>query len=218
MRPLVVVADASSVFRAGLRVVVERDGGFGVHEAAGLDELLGLAAAYAPDVAVVDLDLPPLGGVAAVECLAQSTPPVRSLVWSFRPSPEDVLAAVSAGALGFLHKATSQSDLLAALRRVLVGEAALAPELVGLLMAAVRHAREEQRARESLLSQRERRVLELVASGLRNREIAGTLGISEFTVKRHVQNILRKLELPSRRAAAALYASADSREPSAGAA
>ena len=89
---------------------------------------------------------------------------------------------------------------------MLIGEPALEPELAGLLVAAVQRAHDAQRARESLLSDRERHVLELVAAGLRNREIAGELEISVFTVKRHVQNILRKLELPSRRAAAALHA------------
>jgi DNA-binding NarL/FixJ family response regulator len=204
-RPLVVVADVSSVFRSGLRLVAERDGTFAVCEARDLDGLLRIASLEAPELAVVDLDLPPLGGPAAVERLATAAPPVRSLVWALRPTPEDVLSAVVAGAVGFVSKTISPPDLLAALRRVLVGDPALDPELASLLIAAVQRARDEQRARESALSQRERRVLELVAAGLRNREIASQLEISEFTVKRHVQNILRKLGLPSRRAAAALY-------------
>jgi two-component system nitrate/nitrite response regulator NarL len=204
-RPLVVVADASSVFRAGLRVVVEQDGTFSVCEAANLDDLLRVVACEAPELAVVDLDLPTLGGSAAVERLAAARRPVPSIVWSLRPAPEDVLAAVVAGAQGVLSKTIAPADLLAALRRVLVGDPALDPELAGLLIAAVQRARDEQRARESALSQRERHVLELIAAGLRNREIADRLEISEFTVKRHVQNILRKLGLPSRRAAAALY-------------
>jgi DNA-binding NarL/FixJ family response regulator len=205
-RPLVVVADPSSVFRAGLRVVAERDRAFAVREARDLDELLAQVAAEPTHVAVVDLELPPLGGPHALERLAKQARPVPSLVWSLRPTPEDVLAAVSAGALGFVSKTIGAAELLGALRRVLIGEPALEPELAGLLMAAVQRAHEAQRARESLLSDRERHVLELVAAGLRNREIAGELEISVFTVKRHVQNILRKLELPSRRAAAALHA------------
>jgi DNA-binding NarL/FixJ family response regulator len=201
-RPLVVVADPSAVFRAGLRVVAERDRAFAVCEARDLDELLAQARAEAPDIAVVDFELPPVGGPKALERLASDSP-IPTLVWSLRPTPEDVLAAVSAGALGFVSKTIGAIDLLGALRRLLVGE----PELAGMLVAAVQRAHEAQRARESLLSHRERHVLELVAAGLRNREIAGELEISEFTVKRHVQNILRKLELPSRRAAAALHAS-----------
>jgi DNA-binding NarL/FixJ family response regulator len=204
-RPLVVVADISAVFRAGLRVVAERDGTFGVCEAEDLDGLLAAVSLEKPELAVIDFDLPPLGGPAAVERLAKGPRPIGALVWSLRPSPDDVLAAVVAGALGFVSKTIAPPDLLAALRRVLVGDPALEPELGGLLIAAVQRARDEQRARESMLSQRERHVLELVANGLRNREIADALQISEFTVKRHVQNILRKLGLPSRRAAAALY-------------
>jgi DNA-binding NarL/FixJ family response regulator len=213
-RPLVVVADASSVFRAGLRVVVERDGTFSVCEAAHLDDLLRVVASETPELAVVDLDLPPLGGPASVERLAAGRRPVPSIVWSLRPSPEDVLGAVVAGARGFVSKTIAPPDLLAALRRVLVGEPALESDLAGLLIAAVQRARDEQRARESALSQRERHVLELIAAGLRNREIADRLQISEFTVKRHVQNILRKLGLPSRRAAAALYPGVTTRAPS----
>lgn len=202
------VADASAIFRTGLRAVLERDGSFEVREASSLEELFELAAAEPLDLAIVDLDLPPEGGVTAVERLAQATRSPRIAVWSFEPSSEDVLAAVSAGALGFLCKATSQSELLGALRRVLVGEAALAPDIAGLLVSAVQAARRQQEARAAQLSARERRVLELVSGGLRNREIGAALGISEFTVKRHVQNILRKLDLPSRRAAAAFHAGA----------
>ena len=204
-RPLVVVADPSAVFRAGLRVVAERDRAFAVCEARDLDELLARARVEAPDIAVLDLELPPVGGPKALERLA-SDRPIPTLVWSLHPTPEGVLAAVSAGALGFVSKTIGATDLLGALRRLLVGEPALEPELAGMLVAAVQRSHDAQRARESLLSHRERHVLELVAAGLRNREIAGELEISEFTVKRHVQNILRKLELPSRRAAAALHA------------
>jgi two-component system nitrate/nitrite response regulator NarL len=153
---------------------------------------------------VIDLALPPEGGIAALERLHRRARP-PTIVWSFDPSAEDVLSAISAGAVGYLTKEVSADDLIASVRSALAGEAVLSTHLTGLLVAAVQRDRGAQLARESLLSARERRVLELVSNGLRNRDIAAELGISEFTVKRHVQNILRKLELPSRRAAAARH-------------
>ena len=117
---------------------------------------------------------------------------------------------MSAGAHGFLHKQISPAGLVRALRGALQGEAPLSRELVPVLIGALHGAAEraDALARAGALSAREHEVLDLVARGARNREIAAALAISEFTVKRHVQNILQKLELPSRAAAAALYRTA----------
>jgi DNA-binding NarL/FixJ family response regulator len=199
----VAVAEASAVLAAGARAVLEQDG-LSVWTASSLEELLGRVAESPPEIALVDLALPPAGGRQAIEALA-SLGATRTLAWSFDPSPQDVLAAVAAGAVGFLTKEVSPSGLLAAVRRVAAGEAALDQDLAGMLVTAIQRAHGERRVRESLLTPREEHVLALVSQGLRNREIAVALGISEFTVKRHVQNILRKLELPTRRAAARFH-------------
>ena len=133
-----------------------------------------------------------------------------TIVWSFQPSRETVLAAVRAGAHGFLHKEISPDGLVRALRGVIQGEAPLSRDLASLMIDALHGMDERAQAREraDVLSPREREVLELVAQGARNKQIAASLVISEFTVKRHVQNILQKLELPSRRAAATFYGTA----------
>jgi two-component system nitrate/nitrite response regulator NarL len=121
-----------------------------------------------------------------------------------------VLDAVRSGAHGFLHKEITPVGLVRALRGVVQGEAPLSRDLATLMIDALHGLDEQQRARERMgvLSAREREVLEFVADGARNKEIARALTISEFTAKRHVQNILQKLELPSRRAAATFYQTA----------
>src|SRR6202011_2905096 len=120
------------------------------------------------------------------------------------------LSAVRSGADGYLHKEISPAGLIRSLRGVVDGEAPLSRDLATMMIDAL-HAVEKQasaRERAAVLSVREREVLNFVARGARNKEIAAALFISEFTVKRHMQNILHKLELPSRRAAAAFYWSA----------
>ena len=121
-----------------------------------------------------------------------------------------MLSAVRAGAHGFLHKEISPEGLVRALRGVVQGEAPMSRDLASLMIDALHGLDERTRAQERAagLSAREREVLDLVAQGARNKQIASSLVISEFTVKRHVQNILQKLELPSRRAAATFYGTA----------
>jgi DNA-binding NarL/FixJ family response regulator len=198
----VAVAEASAVLAAGARSVLEQDG-CAVWTAATLDELLAGAAGSRPNVALVDLALPPRGAVTAIASLGRHG--TRTVVWAFDPSPEDLLGAVAAGAAGFLAKTVTPAELASAIQRAAAGEAVLGEGLASALVTGVQRLFGDQRLRESSLSSREERVLELVSEGLRNREIAAALAISEFTVKRHVQNILRKLELPSRRAAAAFH-------------
>jgi DNA-binding NarL/FixJ family response regulator len=208
-RTRILVADPLRIFRAGVRNLLLREGDFEVVDAGTLDEVLAAIGGECPDIALIDLDLPPLGGVAAVERLARSCS-AYTIVWSFEASQETVLAAVRAGAHGFLHKEISPEGLVRALRGVVQGEAPLSRDLATLMIDALHGLDERTRARDraGALSAREREVLGLVAQGARNKQIAAALTISEFTAKRHVQNILKKLELPSRRAAATFYLSA----------
>jgi DNA-binding NarL/FixJ family response regulator len=210
----VLVADSVPIFRSGVRNLLAREGEFDVLEVATLHELVDAVRDDCPEIALVDLDLPPDGGIAAVERLAQRCS-THMIVWSFDPTRETVLAAIRAGASGYLHKEISPPGLVRSLRGALDGEAPLARDLASLMIDALHGLEERANAREraTRLSAREREVLDLVARGARNREIASALVISEFTVKRHMQNILQKLELPSRRAAAAFYQSAFGLEP-----
>jgi len=205
-RTRILVADSLQIFRSGVRHLLERESEFQLVEAGTLDEVLHAVEGDCPDIALIDLDLPPLGGVAAVQRLAKRCS-TYTIVWSFEPSRETVLEAVRSGAHGFLHKEISPQGLVRALRGVVQGEAPLSRDLATLMIDALHGMDEQTRARDraAILSLREREVLELISRGARNKQIAVLLTISEFTVKRHVQNILQKLDLPSRRAAAAFY-------------
>jgi two-component system nitrate/nitrite response regulator NarL len=208
-RTRVLVADPLRIFRAGVKNLLVREADFEVVEAGTLGEVLEAASDDSPDIALIDLDLPPDGGVAAAQHLVESSGTLV-ILWSFEPDGETVLDAVRGGARGYLHKEISPAGLVHALRDAAQGEAPLSRGIATLLIDAVRGLTERDRVRERarLLSAREREVLELVAQGARNRQIAGELTISEFTVKRHIQNILQKLELPSRGAAATFYRTA----------
>ena len=208
-RSLLVVADAVPIFRVAVRNLVTRESGFEVVEARNVEELRAAAASAQPDIALVDLDLPPLGALDAVRSLAASGS-TKTIVWRCDPDGQTVRRAMRAGAVGYLDKGVSPGELLGALRGVPNGELPLDGPLRLRLIETLQQLETRDRAqlRSAELSPREREVLDLVASGARNKQIAAALTISEFTVKRHVQNILHKLELPSRRAAASLYRSA----------
>jgi two-component system nitrate/nitrite response regulator NarL len=208
-RTRILVADPLRIFRAGVRTLLARESDFEVVEAGTLDEVLAAIEGDSPDIALIDLELPPLGGVAAVQRIARQCS-TYTIVWSFEPTRETVLSAVRSGAHGFLHKEISPDGLVRALRGAVQGEAPLSRDLASMMIQALHgmDARATARDRAAVLSAREREVLDLVAQGARNKQIATSLVISEFTVKRHVQNILQKLELPSRRAAATFYGTA----------
>jgi DNA-binding NarL/FixJ family response regulator len=205
----VLVADSASIFRSGVRRVLSANSEFDVLTAADLAEVLEVVAEDCPEIALIDLELLPHGGLEAVAQLSERSS-CRTIVWSCQPSRETVLEAIRAGASGYLEKTISTTGLVRALRGVEHGEAPLSRDLTTLMVDAL-HGREKRRdafERAAVLSARERQVLDLVARGARNRQIAQALFISEFTVKRHMQNILKKLELPSRRAAATFYSAA----------
>ena len=213
----VLVADPLPLFRAGIRGVLARDG-YDVVEAGSLDEALSAAAQAAPDVALVDLDLPPSGAVALVRALADRRTHV--IVLNLDQDGRSLLETIRAGATGYLPKEVSPDGLLRALRGLEHGEAPVTRGLMTQMIEALHGLDRRERARRQLerLSEREREVLALVAHGARNREIACSLAISEFTVKRHMQNILQKLELASRGAAAAFWRATSEPEEAVGAA
>jgi len=204
-RTRVLIADPIRIFRVGVRNLLARESDVEVVDAAHLDDLDELNGEW-PDIALIDLNLPPLGSIAAVQRL-KSRCDVHAIVWSFEPTPETVLGAILAGADGYLHKEISRAGLLRSVRGVVQGEAPLSRDLALLMIDALHGLQERDRWRErmSVLSEREKEVLGYIACGARNRQIAQALAISEYTVKRHVQNIREKLEVGSRSAAAAFY-------------
>ena len=206
MTTRICVADGVAAARAAVCEVLSREEGFEVIEASDRYEL-ELALDTSPDIVLIDAALPPIG---AREAVAQAKGRCGSIiVWSVEPEQDEVLAAVRAGATGYLRKEISPAGLVRSLRGAAKGESPLARDLAALLIGAIHTDETAARSRElaRALSLREREVLDHVAQGSLNKQIAAALTISEFTVKRHVQNILHKLELPSRRAAAVLYSS-----------
>jgi len=216
-RTRVLVADNLTIFRSSVRHLLERESDLQFIDASDLDGIKGVVSARCPDIALIDVDLPPAGGVTAIRWL-QSHCHAHTIMWSFEPTRETVLAAVRAGASGYLRKEISPQGLLRSLRGVMRGEAPLSRDLATLMIDAIHRHEDGDRSRERLavLSTREREILDYVAQGARNRQIATELTISEFTVKRHVQNILGKLELGSRRAAADFYTHAQEQFASVG--
>jgi DNA-binding NarL/FixJ family response regulator len=211
IRKKVLVADPLAIFRAGVHNLLRRESDFAVLEAADLPALQHIVDTQCPEIALIDLELPPVGGVAAVEWLEEHCS-TYTIVWSFEPTRETVLAAVRGGASGYLRKDISPDGLIRSLRGVVTGEAPLARDLATLMIEAIHRDRDRDGNRDRLfaLSSRECEVLEHVARGARNRQIASELTISEYTVKRHMQNILGKLELRSRHEAGAFYRAATS--------
>jgi DNA-binding NarL/FixJ family response regulator len=209
LKTKVLVADPFAIFRAGVRNLLKRESDFTAVEAEDLQAVQKLVSAKRPDIVLIDLELPPVGGVAAVQWLDEHSG-TDTIVWSFDPAQETVLAAVRAGASGYLRKDISPEGLVRALRGVAGGEAPLSRDLAALMVDAIHRLSDCEGTRERLygLSSRECEVLDYLALGKRNRQIASELTISEYTVKRHVQNILGKLELRSRREAGDFYLAA----------
>lgn len=165
---------------------------------------LRIAPAARPTLAVVDLHLPDTNGVELTSALITLPEPPRVLVLSASGESDDVLAAVKAGATGYLVKSAGREELLDAVRRVHSGEAVYTPGLAGLVLGEYRRlSAEDGQARGGVekapeLTPRETEVLRLVAKGLAYKQIARRLTISHRTVQNHVQNTLTKLHLHNR--------------------
>ncbi len=157
-----------------------------------------VAAATRPDVALVDLQLPDRPGVDVVADLATLAEPPAILVLSASGERADVLAAVRAGASGYLTKSATRDELLAAVDETARGEAVFSPGLAALVLGELRRAGRDGATPEVELTAREIEVLRLVATGMSYRDIADSLVISHRTVQNHVQSTLRKLHLHNR--------------------
>ncbi|GAA5190633.1 response regulator transcription factor [Rugosimonospora acidiphila] len=193
------IADDHPVVRDGLSGMFAADPDFEVlGEAADGAEAVRLARALRPDVILMDLRMPGMDGVAAITELARSGSSARVLVLTTYDTDSYVLPAIEAGATGYLLKDAPRDELLRAVRAAAGGEAVLAPSVAARLMSRVRAPG------AGPLSQRELNVLELVAAGSTNREVAARLFISESTVKSHLLNIYGKLGVGDRAAAVAV--------------
>ena len=201
----VLVVDDHAVVRQGLRTFLElHDDIAVVGEAADGDAALEAVAELAPDVVLMDLVMPRLDGVRAIEQLRVRSPATRVIVLTSFLDDDKVLPAVRAGAAGYLLKDVQPAELVRAIRMADRGDALLHPAVAARVLREL--AGDSTRAaRHDLLTARELEVLALVARGRANKAIAFELGVAEKTVKTHVGNILAKLGL-SDRTQAALYA------------
>jgi DNA-binding NarL/FixJ family response regulator len=158
-----------------------------------------IAPAVRPDVVLMDLQMPHLDGAGATAAIREALPDTRVLVLSASAEQGDVLAAVRAGASGYLVKSAQVAELVDAVERTAAGQAVFGPELAGLVLGEFRRREREAPADPGpAITPRETEVLRLVAKGLTARRIAERLGLSHRTVENHVQNVLRKLQLTNR--------------------
>jgi two-component system nitrate/nitrite response regulator NarL len=164
----------------------------------------GLVRRTVPDLVLVDLHMPPPGGIRAIAAIRRTTPRVRIVAMSGDEDPGPAVEALRAGAEGFLPKTSEPADLLHPLVAILDGWAVLPAELLGALLAPARGVRPAP----AELDEAERQLLQLIAAGATTTEIAVQLHVSERTVKRLTATLLRKLRVSSRTEAAALAGSA----------
>ncbi|MBH0009768.1 response regulator transcription factor [Salinibacterium sp. UTAS2018] len=189
----VVVADDHPIVRSGIvGLLSSADDIEVVGEASDGTQAVTLATQLSPDVVLMDLRMPGLGGAEATAQLVAARPDVRVLILTTYESDENILTAIEAGASGYLLKAAPEDEILAGLRSVARGEVALAPSIAALLVNRMREP-----AKVSL-SDRETQVLALVAAGNSNRKVAAALFVSEATVKTHLIHVFEKLDVKDR--------------------
>ena len=201
----VLVVDDHAIVRKGICALLSEIAGIEVvGEAADGREAIGQAERLKPDVILMDLLMPHVDGIEATRQIVSRRPGSRILVLTSFATDDKVFPAIKAGALGYLLKDSSPDDLVSAIHQIQRGESSLHPIIARKVLAELA-VPSTQPPTPDPLSARELTVLRLLAHGLSNPEIAQRLSISEATVRSHVSNILNKLHLASR-IAAALYA------------
>lgn len=201
MTPRVLLADDHPVYRDGLRLMLDSTGevevvGTAPDGAAAVET----AARLRPDVVVMDLQMPRLGGVEATRRILAARPETGVLVLTMHEDDESVFAAMLAGARGYLLKGADQNEILRAVSAVAAGEVIFGPALAGRVSDYFARIAVARPAEEPFpqLTARERDVLELIALGLSNPVIAERLGLSPKTVRNNVSNIFAKLQVATR--------------------
>jgi two-component system response regulator NreC len=196
----ILLADDHTVMRAGLRLLLERHDNFEVvGEAADGREAVELAAEQKPDVVVMDVAMPHLNGVEAARQILSRNPDTAIVMLSMHSDESYVLRSLKAGARGYLLKDSAEADLIAAIQAIVEGRSFFSPGVRALLMEDYIYRLQKFGADDTyeLLTAREREVLQLVAEGRSNKEVASLLGLSLYTVETHRTHILQKLNLHS---------------------
>ena len=204
----VLLVDDHTLFRSGIKSLLQRNEAFEVVDEAG-DGLEGIkrARSHQPDVVLLDLHMPGVSGLEAVKVMAEEMPEVRVLMLTVSEDAQDLMEALRAGASGYLLKNIETDALVDAIRRAARGESVVSPQMTAQLIQGVRNQPKIAQAvvERDKFSPRERDILACLARGESNKEIARALDLAESTVKIHVQNIFKKLNMGSR-VQVALYA------------
>src|SRR3982750_2775045 len=203
--PRILLVGGHARFRAGLRNLMEEEGGVQIAgEAANGSEAVQLVRELAPDVVVMDLNMPSMSGVEATRHITALSPLTKVIVLTISEEDSDVLDAIVAGACGYLLKNSSISDVIAGIHAAAVNASLISPTIASKVLQRVRATTEDTEMADAIraeLSDRELEVLKLIANGKDNAQIAAELVISPKTVKNHISNILMKLQIQ-----AAVYA------------
>ncbi len=209
MTTRVFLLDDHEVVRRGLKELIDAEDDLEVVGEAG-SAGMGLASISTcdPDVAVLDVRLPDGNGVEVCREVRARDPKIACLMLTSFSDDEALFDAIMAGAAGYLLKDVRGNDLIDAIRRVAAGDSLLDPTLTGRVLERLRKGDEED-PRLASLSEQERRILELIAEGLTNRQIAERMHLAEKTVKNYVSNLLAKLGMQRRTEAAVFYTQLD---------
>jgi len=201
-----VLADDHALFRAGIASLLQAWGHEVVGEAGNGLEALELVRRLHPDLVLMDITMPECNGLEATRLIKAELPDTRIAIVTVSDHDEDLFEAIKSGAEGYLLKNMSEAELESTLNALSAGEPALSPRLAAKILDEFARLGREPAAREDQrddLTPREREVLLLVAEGATNKEIAGSLCLSEHTVNFHMKNILSKLHLRNRAQAVA---------------
>ena len=199
MNPIrILLADDHTVIRKGLRLLLESQPGFKViGEAADGRETVAQAEAHQPDVVVLDVAMPTLNGIEAARQISAKLPQTAIVFLSMHSDESYVLKALKSGAKAYLLKDSAEYDLINAIRAVSEGKAFFSPAISKMLMEEYMRQMQEREVEDSydLLTTREREVLQLLAEGKTNKEVAQILNLSLYTVETHRGNLMEKLGL-----------------------
>lgn len=194
----ILLADDHVVMRTGLRVLLERQPNLEVvGESANGRETIELAASLKPDVVVMDVGMPSLNGIEATKAIVSQRPATAVIVLSMHADESYVMRALKAGARAYLLKDSAAADLLGAIEAVSQGKSFFSPKVSRILAEDYVRVLKQKGAVDTydLLTSREQEILQLLAEGKANKEVASTLNISPYTVETHRGHILQKLNL-----------------------
>lgn len=201
----ILLADDHTVLRQGMAQALESQPDLTVvAQASTGEEAVALAEQHQPDVILMDINMPKLDGVAAAQQITAVHPQIGIIILTMYRRDEYVFKAIKAGARGYLLKEVELEELLNAIRSVSQGEAVIDPAIAGRVLAELRQPRQAQAA-TSELAERDLEILQLVAQGLSNQEVADKLFLAEKTIRNRLSTIFKQLHLENR-TQAALYA------------